>query len=132
MIAPHFRFRPIILHSVCTPSKSIRTKPKISFRFKYIGIDGKSARAWNKRPQKYSPKHTPLTSKMTLESDKAKSLPSVGARIVDNNGFRATVRYVGPVCTAKDPTGKWIGEKQHVVASLVYYCSSLVSNVSGR
>ncbi|CAN0315410.1 unnamed protein product, partial [Ectocarpus fasciculatus] len=27
----------------------------------------------------------------------------------DGNGFRATVRYVGPVCTAKDPTTPWIG-----------------------
>lgn len=62
-----------------------------------------------------SPKHTPLPAKMTVESDKDKKLPSVGDRVVDNNGYRATVRYVGPVCTAKDPTSKWIGEKQHIV-----------------
>ena len=37
-------------------------------------------------------------------------LPSVGDRVVDDNGFRATVRYVGPVCTAKDPASKWIGK----------------------
>ncbi|CAN0301222.1 unnamed protein product [Pylaiella littoralis] len=34
---------------------------------------------------------------------------TVGDRVVDGNGFRATVRYVGPVCTAKDPTSLWIG-----------------------
>lgn len=37
-------------------------------------------------------------------------LPSVGDRVADGNDFRATVRYVGPVCTAKDPTAPWIGE----------------------
>lgn len=38
------------------------------------------------------------------------NLPSLLARVVDGNGFRATVRYVGPVCTAKDPASLWIGE----------------------
>ncbi|CAM9598425.1 unnamed protein product [Choristocarpus tenellus] len=30
-------------------------------------------------------------------------------RVQDGNGFRATVRYFGPVCTAKDPVSPWIG-----------------------
>ncbi|CAN0330065.1 unnamed protein product, partial [Scytosiphon promiscuus] len=34
---------------------------------------------------------------------------SIGERVVDGSGFRATVRYVGQVCTAKDPTSLWIG-----------------------
>ncbi|CAM9105857.1 unnamed protein product [Discosporangium mesarthrocarpum] len=37
------------------------------------------------------------------------SYPKIGDRVKDGNGFRATVRYVGPVCTAKDPEGAWIG-----------------------
>lgn len=40
--------------------------------------------------------------------------PSIGERVVDVNGFRATVRYVGHVSTAKDPTSVWIGESRHV------------------
>ena len=39
------------------------------------------------------------------------SLPSIGDRVVDDNGFRSTVRYVGSVCTAKDQTSVWIGER---------------------
>lgn len=38
------------------------------------------------------------------------SLPSIGDRVVDDTGFRSTVRYVGSVCTAKDQTSTWIGE----------------------
>lgn len=37
-------------------------------------------------------------------------LPSIGDRVVDDNGFRSTVHYVGSVCTAKDQTSVWIGE----------------------
>ncbi|CAB1119573.1 unnamed protein product [Ectocarpus sp. CCAP 1310/34] len=43
------------------------------------------------------------------DSSQAAQLPSIGGRVVDGNGFRGTVRYVGPVCTAKDPTTPWIG-----------------------
>ncbi|CAM9155751.1 unnamed protein product [Ectocarpus sp. 4 AP-2014] len=45
----------------------------------------------------------------TGDSSHAAQLPPIGGRVVDGNGFRATVRYVGPVCTAKDPTTPWIG-----------------------
>lgn len=41
----------------------------------------------------------------------AAELPGVGDRVVDLNDFRATVRYVGPVSTAKDPEAVWIGER---------------------
>ncbi|CAN0489616.1 unnamed protein product [Ectocarpus sp. 12 AP-2014] len=45
------------------------------------------------------------------DSSQSAQLPPIGGRVVDGNGFRATVRYVGPVCTAKDPTTTWIGER---------------------
>lgn len=50
------------------------------------------------------------TGEMASDCGKDPQFPCVGARVVDDNGFRATVRYVGPVCTAKDPTSLWIGE----------------------
>lgn len=34
----------------------------------------------------------------------------VGQRVVDEEGNRATVRYIGPVASAKDPTATWIGQ----------------------
>lgn len=49
---------------------------------------------------------------MELHGGEGAQSPRLGERIVDGNGFRATVRYVGPVCTAKDPTSLWIGEEQ--------------------
>ena len=51
---------------------------------------------------------------MEVHGDDGARLPSLGDRVVDGNGFRATVRYVGPVCTAKDPTSLWIGETQRL------------------
>ena len=33
----------------------------------------------------------------------------VGQRVVDEEGNRATVRYIGPVASAKDPAATWIG-----------------------
>lgn len=47
---------------------------------------------------------------MEAAHDDGVHLPSLLDRVVDENGFRATVRYVGPVCTAKDPASIWIGE----------------------
>eukprot|EP00752_Nemacystus_decipiens_P012382 g10974.t1 len=46
---------------------------------------------------------------MEPHGDDGAQLSRLGDRVVDGNGFRATVRYVGPVCTAKDPTSLWIG-----------------------
>ncbi|CAM9383954.1 unnamed protein product [Chrysoparadoxa australica] len=34
---------------------------------------------------------------------------SLGQRVKDSNGFAATVRYIGPVSTSKDPSAVWIG-----------------------
>ncbi|KAG5177088.1 putative beta-tubulin folding cofactor E [Tribonema minus] len=34
---------------------------------------------------------------------------SLGQRVQDEKGFRATVRYIGPVCTSKDKDATWIG-----------------------
>jgi hypothetical protein len=34
----------------------------------------------------------------------------VGQRVVDEEGYRATVRYIGPVATAKDKEALYIGE----------------------
>lgn len=51
-------------------------------------------------------------AKMEPQGGGSGQLPSIGERVVDGNGFRATVRYVGPVCTAKDPTSLWIGEHE--------------------
>lgn len=34
-----------------------------------------------------------------------------GQRVVDEEGYRGTVRYIGPVATAKDPESIWIGKK---------------------
>jgi hypothetical protein len=34
----------------------------------------------------------------------------IGQRVVDDDGFRGTVRYVGPVATAKDQEAIYIGE----------------------
>lgn len=33
----------------------------------------------------------------------------VGQRVIDDEGFRGTVRYIGPVATSKDPKAVWIG-----------------------
>lgn len=52
----------------------------------------------------------------------ATELPSVGDRVVDANGFRATVRYVGPVSTAKDPEAMWIGEQPMIFTGVFYPC----------
>ncbi|CAN0087227.1 unnamed protein product, partial [Phaeothamnion confervicola] len=35
--------------------------------------------------------------------------PRLGDRVRDSNGFVATVRYIGPVCSAKDPEAIWAG-----------------------
>lgn len=127
MIAPHFRFRPIFHNSVYILFELI---PNIVFPFQLFW-NWWTDRARGINDPGSNPNHTPLPSKMAVDSDKNKSLPFVGDRVADNNGFRATVRYVGPVCTAKDPAGKWIGEKQHIVSPVVHYCLSLVRKVSG-
>lgn len=44
-------------------------------------------------------------------------VPAVGERVVDSNSFRATVRYVGPVSTAKDPSSVWIGESAQIACA---------------
>lgn len=36
----------------------------------------------------------------------------IGQRVVDEEGNRATVRYLGPVATAKDPEALWIGKQR--------------------
>lgn len=33
----------------------------------------------------------------------------VGSRVMDHEGFRATVRYIGPVAAAKNREDIWIG-----------------------
>ena len=33
----------------------------------------------------------------------------IGSRIRDQDGYRATVRYVGPVASAKDKSAIWLG-----------------------
>lgn len=58
-------------------------------------------------PQNRAPRNS---DPMELHGDDGAQLPRLGDRVVDGKGFRATVRYVGPVCTAKDPTSIWIGE----------------------
>lgn len=39
----------------------------------------------------------------------ASEFPCIGCRVVDNEGYKATVRYVGPVKGAKNPDEKWLG-----------------------
>ena len=33
----------------------------------------------------------------------------IGSRIRDQDGYRATVRYIGPVASAKDKSAIWLG-----------------------
>ena len=33
----------------------------------------------------------------------------LGSRIRDQDGYRATVRYIGPVASAKDKSAIWLG-----------------------
>ena len=35
-----------------------------------------------------------------------------GQRVLDGEGYRATIRYIGPVCTAKDTEAMWIGKNE--------------------
>jgi hypothetical protein len=35
--------------------------------------------------------------------------PEVGCRVIDSEGYRATVRYIGPVAGAKNPAEVWFG-----------------------
>lgn len=37
------------------------------------------------------------------------SKPRVGCRVIDSEGFRATVRYIGPVAGAKNQHEIWLG-----------------------
>ena len=34
----------------------------------------------------------------------------LGTRVVDEDGYKATVVYVGPVATAKNPEEAWLGD----------------------
>lgn len=34
---------------------------------------------------------------------------TVGSRVIDGDGYRATVRYIGPVAAAKNKDEVWIG-----------------------
>lgn len=38
----------------------------------------------------------------------------IGSRVRDLDGFRATVRYIGPVASAKIKTETWIGVSKNV------------------
>lgn len=39
----------------------------------------------------------------------SKKLIEIGTRVKDADGFRATVRYIGPVASAKNKTEEWLG-----------------------
>lgn len=43
-----------------------------------------------------------------------------GQRVIDEDGFRGTVRYIGPVATSKDAKAVWIGESQVWLAPHMY------------
>lgn len=44
----------------------------------------------------------------------------VGQRVIDDEGFRGTVRYIGPVATSKDPKAVWIGMYLRTVWSYIF------------
>lgn len=47
----------------------------------------------------------------------------IGQRVVDEEGHRATVRYVGPVATSKDPEAIWIGKQLHSLVMEGFFAS---------
>jgi len=51
---------------------------------------------------------------------------SQGQRVVDEEGYRATVRYIGPVATAKDPESIWIGTWEQVWPPSTHFCDILL------
>ena len=63
----------------------------------------------------------PSSGSSSNQGSASSSLPgwSEGQRVVDDESYRATVRYIGPVATAKDPESIWIGEYGVVVVVVV-------------